>query len=462
MKNNLLKTLNIIIFIIIVCISIYGVKTLLEQKQSGHMYSSYFTETQPIDVLIFGNSHVRNGLFPMEWWGDYGISSYNLAGNGSLLPVTYWNIVNALDYCTPKLIVVDVFDGNPGQKIGGIWGQLHYQFDAYPLSYHKYQMMTDLVDDKFLTDDNGVNVYNKRWELLFDLGEYHTRWSDLKPEDFDSPAKINNDSRTWKGAEPLNGVVERDPVPTEDSTNLQYDNVSFDYLCRIIELCENNNIELLLINTGYDCVAESKLFHDSVYEIAASHNLNYIDFTSLDVIDYKTDLFNSGANTHLNFSGAEKLTKYVGSFINNHYELSDYRNDLQYHQWNDDYERFISSKHKYLTNQTELVNYLLFLKNDDYYIEIKIKDPSITEEPFVSDLLNNIGLNLDNIYPFYETSVTIIDENNFVNANPNPDIANILNQDKTKLVRNIDEIDERIIITVFSRYTNTIIDQVAF
>ena len=44
---------------------------------------------------------------------------------------------------------------------------------------------------------------------------------------------------------------------------------------------------------------------------------------------------------HLNYSGATKMTKYIGQYLKDNYTLNDYRHDPHYEQWNKDYEMFM-------------------------------------------------------------------------------------------------------------------------
>ena len=392
--NTVLK--RIISCIILICIlfcSITRVSRFLQLKESDNRYSSFFVEKQPIDVLFLGSSHVRHGFYPMELWADYGISSYNLAANGSTLPVSYWTLVNALDYKKPEVVVLDVFDMWPGRVCSESWGQVHAQFDAFPLSIHKFQMILDLFNDEDMTDGNGVNIYEKRWELLFDLGEYHTRWTELTEDDFDDNSQVVLNSEIWKGPTPLIAVVDRDEhIYSENIKGLKYDDLSKEYLKKTIDLCKKEEIKLILINTGYDCSDESKLFADSVDQIAKDNEIEYIDFTKEDIIDFNTDLYSTGHNTHVNSSGAQKFTQYIGEKLLVGYNLTDHREDSLYQKWWSDYDKYLNSKHDYLVAQEDIINYLMLLKDDDYKVLIEVRDGNILENKKLTNMLGNLGI----------------------------------------------------------------------
>lgn len=396
MTAKIKHVLCIILVLILVVASIIRVSDLLQQKESDLRYLSFLTEDNAIDVLILGSSHTRHGIFATELWNDYGISSYNMSANGSTIPVCYWTLVNALDYQTPQMVVLDVFNMWPERVCSTSFGQVHNQFDFFPLSMNKYHMVKDLFSDTELTDDNGNNLYQKRWELLFDLGEYHTRWTDLVEYDFMSKTELEKQSAVWKGSSPLMNVVDRNEKIYPDSwDDVKYDNLSKEYLIKIINLCNEKRIKLLLINTSYDCDNESKLFADSVYDIAMQYDKTYLDFTQMDIINFQTDLYSTDHNTHVNFSGAEKITKYIGDYLSNNFDLEDHRNDDNYSQWWEDYQEYVSSKLDYLKEQTDIAYYLMFLSDDDYKTVIEIKDNTILFEGRNQAMLENLGIDFN-------------------------------------------------------------------
>ena len=401
MRRKLTDFVGVLVLIVIVVCSVGAVSDLLENKESDRRYASFFTEEQAVDVLLIGSSHIRHGVFPMELWRTRGIAAYNLAGNGCTIPSAYWVLVNALDYQVPAVVVMDVFDMWPGRIVSDRYGQVHEQFDAFPLSVHKAQMVLDLFRDPTLTDRNGNNLYEKRWEFFWNLGEYHSRWASLGKDDFAGERAIAEKSRVWKGAMPLSGVVERKEHKykemgdgsgaAEAGEQPVYDEQSREYLEKIIDLCDDRGIRLILVNTGFDCSDEAKLFHESVVDIAADKGVPYYDFTKEDFIDFGTDLNSTGHNTHVNFSGAEKMSERVGSILAKEGNLQDHRGDAAYEQWRADCEAFIAEKHEYLKEQEDLENYLMFLYDDDYRVMFDVREDSLLEEEKVKRLTDNLG-----------------------------------------------------------------------
>lgn len=474
------KMISTVVLIVLVITSIDKVSSFLQLKESDNRYSAYFVEDTQIDVLFLGSSHVRHGFFPMELWNDYGISSFNLAGNGNTISVSYWTLVNALDYQIPKVVVMDVFDMWPGRIFSEYWGQVHASLDAFPLSANKYRMVKDLFDDKELTDGNGNYIYDKRWEILWDLGEYHTRWTSLSEVDFYSQAELEENSTVWKGSSPLVYVVERNEhIYSGKTDGLYYDEVSEDYLKRIISLCEEKGITLLLINTGYDCSDEAKYFADSACEIAGQYNIHYLDFTEKNIINFESDLYSTNHNTHVNFSGAERLTSYIGAYLSENFQLQDHRTDDEYSQWWDDYQEFFESKKRYLCSQEDIIYYLMFLADDDYQTIVEIKDPSILYDNNNMAMFQNLGIDYDGIdedcnlivldnasetatyFCYDNTSGTVINtvlgEVSICINDENDTYSLLLNEDELYKI-NTAEDEGRIRVTVLNKNTGEIVD----
>ena len=401
MRRKLTGFVGVLVLIVMVVCSVGAVSNLLENKESDWRYASFFKEEQAVDVLLIGSSHIRHGVFPMELWRTRGIAAYNLAGNGCTIPSAYWVLVNALDYQVPAVVVMDVFDMWPGRIVSDRYGQVHEQFDAFPLSVHKAQMVLDLFRDPMLTDRNGNNLYEKRWEFFWNLGEYHSRWASLGKDDFAGERAIAEKSRVWKGAMPLSGVVERKEHKykemgdgsgaAEAGEQPVYDEQSREYLEKIIDLCDDRGIRLILVNTGFDCSDEAKLFHDSVVDIAADKGVPYYDFTKEDFIDFGTDLNSTGHNTHVNFSGAEKMSERVGDILAEAGSLQDHRGEAAYEQWRADCEAFIAGKHEYLKEQEDLENYLMFLYDDDYRVLFDVREDSLLGAEKAKRLVANLG-----------------------------------------------------------------------
>ena len=113
-------------------------------------------------------------------------------------------------------------------------------------------------------------------------------------------------------------VVERQPLPEK----------AHEYLMKIIELCDSENIELVLIKSPFADELEDLEYmkYNTVADIAKEHNIPFINYNIDNPanIDFSTDYFD---HVHMNVSGANRLTKHLGNYLNENYEIADRRGE---------------------------------------------------------------------------------------------------------------------------------------
>lgn len=375
MKKILKAIFSFAVVGLLVAAGLVYLSDLTERKESNNKFSEFYEQEEDYDVLFLGSSHVLNSIFPMELWNDYGIVSYNLAGHGNRMATNYWTLKNALEQTTPKLVVIDCCMISMDEKIGVI-EQLHLSTDHIPFSKTKIEMIQDLVEDE-----------EEHWDFLWKFSTYHNRWNELEQNDFDFQPSPE------KGAESRISVAIPDETIIFDSSyKMEEETLGTEYLRRIIEECQEQDIEVLLTyipfpdNTGWQTEV------NSVWDIAEEYDVNYLDYyTLMEKVNFNTDCYDK--NSHLNPSGARKITEHLGSYICNVYGMEDHREDEAYSEWHDDYEIYTQFKHDNIRKEEELKNYLMLLndKNLSYGIYLKWGF-DWNAYPIVKELLFNIGI----------------------------------------------------------------------
>ena len=105
------------------------------------------------------------------------------------------------------------------------------------------------------------------------------------------------------------------------------------HMRRIMDMCRERGAELILLavpspaNYTYER-------HNAIVEFAGEHGLKYIDLNTCSDeigINWSTDFLDRG--DHLNLSGAERVTEYLGRFLSDHFRLADHRADAAYDGW---------------------------------------------------------------------------------------------------------------------------------
>ena len=93
---------------------------------------------------------------------------------------------------------------------------------------------------------------------------------------------------------------------------------------------------------------------------------------------------------HLNYSGASKVTKWLGQYLKNNYMLDDYTSNVS---WEMDYLAYFEYKKEILKAQDKLVNYLVQLRDDDFTVEAEIYDTNLMNSERLMHLYDNAGIN---------------------------------------------------------------------
>ncbi|MCM1122178.1 MAG: hypothetical protein NC416_06320 [Eubacterium sp.] len=356
---------------------------LMERKESDIKNAPFFEQKEDFDVLFFGTSRVGYGIYPLELWNDYGIVSYNLGGHGNPLATTYWTMENAMDYTTPKLVVIDCYLLSYMVKTHSSFSSVHLSLDAFPISRNKIAAVWDLLDDKEAGDRGGLQKPRTRLEVLWDYAVYHSRWNDLWEEDFVPEFTLEKGAEHYPGIVPMEKTVR---IPSE--SRMEEDTVSVRYLEKMIEDCDSRGIDVLLTYLPSAANEICQKEANRVYDIAEQYGVDYINFLALDVVNYGTDYCDT--DCHLNPSGARKVTDYIGQYITEHYTIPDRRNQEAYGHWYADYEQYVKYKEDNLRNLESMDKYLMMLADKNYSAAIEIHNAELLESDYYLALLENL------------------------------------------------------------------------
>lgn len=379
-----------LITLCLLAISLKALTGLMERKESDFKYRPYFAQEEDFDILFLGTSHVINAVFPMELWHDYGLVSYNFGGHGNALATSYWVMKNALDYTTPRLMVIDCYFLGGNTKTSSFF-QVHQSMDTFPLSFTKVSSALDLLDDDVVKEKEAAGDIadadqRTYMSLLWDYSVYHSRWNELIASDFDKAGSRE------KGAESRIAVstpVEIPDVPP--NRKLEEDTVAVAYLCKIIEECKSRGIEVLLTYLPFPSTEAAQMEANRVSDIAEQYDVNYINFLDMELVNYGTDCYDP--SSHLNPSGARKVTDYLGEYISSHYDIPDRRQQTEYSGWHNDYADYQDFKAENLKKQSSLDSYLMLLADKNYDVMFEIQDASIWNNDYYVSLLENLGIN---------------------------------------------------------------------
>lgn len=383
-KKYILSTLLVLISVITGTIFLNNV---FMRTGSRFKYKPFFENDTQYDVLFFGTSHVINGIFPMQLWKDYGITSYNFGGHGISIAASYWAMVNACKYHKPKVAVLDVL-GAGGNAASTDVSHAHLSMDTFPLSSDKISAASDIFKDDMQC----------RNEIISPLIVYHNRWTELSGDMIKAGFGIYDGSKEM-GAESRIAVARPNDMKLIPQTEmLEDETVALSYVKRFIDYCRAEGIEPVLINIPYPTSEDNQLAANAAIELGNNNGVPSINFQYEGIVDFETDMYDP--NSHLNPSGARKITEYLGKFLSENYELADKRTDAEYQSWNNYYEEYRAYLIEKIKGTDNYKVSLMLLNNENFRAELTvtlehdIENADIVEQKLIAQLGDNITLSV--------------------------------------------------------------------
>lgn len=364
MKEKIKFLIKAALFCILFSFVLAGVTFILRDKTNAKYIMPFWNEKQ-LDVVMVGSSHCYRSIYPLDLWNSLGVTSYNMGTSEQSLPCSYYLVKEAIEIYNPKIVIMEMYMAGNGNDKYFRYPRIHQVVDNFPWSINKIELIKDIIPKE------------DRKEFYFNILKYHTRWSELKQEDFEAIESYS------KGVE-YDGRI----TPYEDfeilskNDTIELSDIIREYLVKTIQICKETNTELILIGVPYhatDVQINGQRVLNAVFPIAEEYNVPYINmFHKLDEIGI--DMSNDFAELqHLNISGARKVTKYLGEYINENYNLEDKRDNPDYEEWHKAYDiSLVEQENTWVKWETNIDDYLNMILKEGYSIIVANNDANKT------------------------------------------------------------------------------------
>ena len=334
-----------IVLAILVCLTINIVSEILKPKNAGGWPSTqtfdgfYQMPEDSLDCIMLGSSHAVSFFSPQELYDSYGYMSYNLGSEQQNLLTSYYWLVEALKYQSPKVVILETFFlfpytlGEQNEIVNFDEPSLRKAFDNMRLSNNKINAVKDICS---------IDKSQSAASYFFPLTRYHTRWNELREEDF--IYLFHDKYFVNKGYSFIDSVSNYEYVGYDTISNgaQQIPDNTFSYLEKIRELCEREDIELLIVTTPKNGWNEN--MHMIVADYCKQYDLCYIDFCNSNLMQEINYCFaeDNADYGHGNVRGATKVTDYIGKYMSTDMLIEP--SHVEYRQqWENDKELYFIS-----------------------------------------------------------------------------------------------------------------------
>ena len=304
-----------------------------EKEKSVEILNHFYAEDKnTVDVAFVGSSGIYRFFIPALMHHETGITSAMYAYPAFPFEVTKFAIDEFEKTQSPKLYVVEIRRlyselnyAESGNKKDLITTKLHHisgMLSGMPVSLNRAGVINKTITK--YTDDNELD-----WQ--FEYMRTHYNWKDLKLNDIivylnnhflkrDEYKEQNKNkykvSRMATGVEPM-----KKPDLSSFTAERTMSKEDLEPLDELLDYISKKNLNVLFITTPFPISETANAYETFVQNYLAEKGIPYLDCNEYyDEIglDFSTDFYD---NKHTNLAGSIKFTKFISSYIAEHFNL---------------------------------------------------------------------------------------------------------------------------------------------
>lgn len=314
MHGFIKHAVNSIVFVTGLFVMLLVISQLLVPKnntkddgmQDSLAYGILAEPENTIDVLILGDSESYCSVIPLNIWQQYGITSYCCGTGAQKLCYSQELLNKVFEHQSPKVILLET-------------NMIFRDFSYSDLMLHNVGSVLPVLN-------------------------YHHRWKSLKSSDLKMAVNYTNIVNT-KGYEFDDAI---DPANAEGYMSQAEECAPLSrrnrvYFKKIISYCEDQGAKVILFSVP-STVNWNMPRHNCIQKMSEEFGLDYIDTNLLReqiTIDWQKDTRDKG--DHMNHSGAQKVTDYIGEYLYKADLVKSHKDDKEYKCWDSAVENFNKS-----------------------------------------------------------------------------------------------------------------------
>ena len=289
----------------------------------------YEEEEDSLDVVYVGSSNCYAFWNPMVAWEEYGITSYPYACNDQPFAVSEYLIEEIKKTQENPLFIFNI---NATSDATITTQKLHYLLDYMPFSMNK------LAITKYLTDLGEFSLKDSL-EFYFPIIRYHSRWSELVPEDFEYELEGIKGASSYSTY--LSGMKNiEDEYVVSDKKEEPLEEVLIQ-VEELLDYCDKENVNILFVTVPRSENNEKRVGRlNAVTELIESRGyptLNLLDSYDELGIDLATDYYDK---VHLNIHGSIKYTHYLSEYLVENYGFKNKKEDTAHVSWQESWDKY--------------------------------------------------------------------------------------------------------------------------
>nr|WP_302167814.1 hypothetical protein [uncultured Schaedlerella sp.] len=391
-------------------------------------------EEETLDMVYIGGSTVFPYWQPLKAWNDCGFTSYNYAVNSMRPEMLQYCVQEVLDTQDPELLVIGIrtfLDWNDAFIESGL-RNVSDSMDFFSLNRWKMIRASLNLRNKDKTE--------AEMPYYFDIMKYHSNYATILAEPWCWEYRKNRKELPDKGWE---WMIKYQRLETPDnfltSKRAELDEECKRYLQDLLDTCKKSGCQVLFTVSPYLTSKEHQMQLNTMKDIIEENGFQYLNaneyYEKMDV-DFSCDFYNGN---HMNCIGAEKYTEFLEEYIELTYRLTDHRGDVQYDDWNEEYNRFQKEENVARKNTEVLIKEVqdgidmaeimrttanaaewgTLAQNDAFEVVIVSKGNYPKWDPYDASILQNIGVDVEVMWEMGRDSAALYADGNLIYLDKN-------------------------------------------
>lgn len=287
-----------LVFALLICVFSAGINTLsihhddLMQSRNKSMVMVQKQEKNSLDVIFVGDSLAYSAFSPMKMWEDHGIAAYVCAQSGQKIQETYSMLEVVFKNQKPKVVIIET---SPMFRVRGMKEEIR-------------------------------SSISETCKQLFPIFRYHNIWKPLLMGKSYGEQSFNGYLLRWNKVAYANSANYMNEAKSPEDIAPSIDI----YLQKIQNLCEKNGAQVLLVSVPSPYNYNNARCQ-AIAAYAKTQGVTYLNLNGENSpagIDWNTDVLDNG--DHLNVSGADRISSYMGDYLTQTYDLPDHRGEDAY------------------------------------------------------------------------------------------------------------------------------------
>ncbi len=320
-----------------------------------NMYTYRNLPKDSVDAVFLGTSGVDRYWIGAKAYEEYGMTVYNVSYDG-MVSWLYTSLMDeVLSRQDPELVLIDLrpfYQDNT--DLPTMSSRARFVIDSLPF-FNINRVKAAFRTMEFMHESDEENPKFDASYLLSFI-KFHTKWADdyslydnLGSKDQMFASYFMWNKRTLKVA-PQKSVVFKSDLYKE------LDPFSEEALYEVIDYIEENDLQVLFVDTPKFMNEKENGRANTVYDILEENNLKYLNFYVPDSDEFTIDLDKDHDyydGNHVNYFGAQKFTAALSKYLDENYDLPDNRDNPNAKEfWDGKYDK-IKNEIKYFEKLQE-------------------------------------------------------------------------------------------------------------